>query len=316
MPDPKEAVTTAEQEATEAPVKSVREEVEDSLIESTEETAPAEQDKEAAGEETQETEQAQEEKTEETDEVDEMLREEEPEETPNVQKRIDRLSAELKAARAELETMRKEQPGKKAEEEPVYTPQQLRTALKKAMEDEDADLVMDIIDHRQMQLKKELVKMYSDEKEATIKQAKAIDDEWNQLVTAYDKYADTKVPEIWAGSRKDLSLRDATSLLYNTAMRLYWEEPGMIRGAYRGSGGQKLAVADALTYILRKKAGSKEGSKVKRLEKQLTKEKMKKSPVSGGPSGEEKLPRKPLTESERLDEVLSERRKFQEERGV
>jgi hypothetical protein len=319
MPEPK--VEATEIKATEAPEKSARQAIEDALLEPTEDAAAAEQGKESAGEEQSveekiaaTSEETQEESTGE-DEIDAMLRESE-EDTPNVQKRIDKLVSENKAMQAELERLRQVQDAPKKEDKPVYTPQQLRTALKKAMEDGDANLAMDIIEYRNEQLKSEMIKMYNDEKKAAIDQAKAIDGEWQELVTAYDKYADTKVPEIWPGSRKDLSLRDATSLLYQVAMRLYWEDQGVIRAQYKGAGGQKLAVADALTYVLRNKAGSKEGSKVKKLERALIKEKIKKSPVSGVAGGEEKPTRKTLmTDQERLDEVLSERNKYQQERG-
>jgi hypothetical protein len=71
-----------------------------------------------------------------------------------------------------------------------------------------------------------------------------------------------------------------------------------------------------LTYLIRTKATRGAESKVKKLEDKLTKERMKKSPVSGGPSGMERTFKAPQSDSERLDEVLAERKKYQEERGV
>lgn len=325
MPDPK--VTAGK--ATEAPV--VEEEklpVGDAPFstEPTDEAAAAEQEEKPAGSEEAEEiakeikpgesqEESQEE--EKVDEVEEILKED-PEDKSNVQKRIDALVAEnkaLKARQAELEKAHKEKPAGEKKDKPDYTPAELRTALKKALEEGDANLAMDIIEYRQDQLKEELIKMYNDEKEVSSKQAKAIQDEWTQAVDAYKDYADTKKPEIWPNSHKDLNLQSATSLLYQVAMALYWsDDPAKVQ-LYRGQpGGQKLAVADALTHILRKKAVGKDGTKVKVLQKKLLKEKAKKSPVSGGGGGEEKPLKKPLTIDERVAEVIAERRQFHEER--
>jgi hypothetical protein len=67
---------------------------------------------------------------------------------------------------------------------------------------------------------------------------------------------------------------------------------------------------------MRTKAGKRTDTKVKSLTKQLTKERMKKSPVSGVPGGEEKAPKVPQSETERLEEVIAERRKYQQEREI
>jgi hypothetical protein len=252
-----------------------------------------------------------EEATEEGD-VERLLREDaEAEEKPsNVQKRIDKLTAELKAAQEELRSFKGQ---KETARSPEYTPQQLRQAMKKSLEDGDADLAMDIFDYQLNKMKNDLIKMYTDEREMSVKQQQAIQNEWNDTVSAYDKYADTKVPAIWPTSHKDLNLRDSTSLLYQVALALYTSSDPEKARYYRQPGGQKLAVADALTRIVRDKAGKGRDSKVKQLEKKLTKERMKKSPVSGV-AGAEERPAKRQTDDDRLAEVIAERKKYQSER--
>ena len=76
-----------------------------------------------------------------------------------------------------------------------------------------------------------------------------------------------------------------------------------------------LAGLDALTYILGKKAGGKgKDSEKEMLKRQLQKEKRKKSIVSGSPGEETRSPGRPMSDVERLEEVIAERKKFLEER--
>lgn len=252
----------------------------------------------------------------EVDEVEEILAEPRTEDDKSkVQRRFDKLTAELRQTQEELSILK----GEKATREgkaPEYTDAQLRTAMKKALDEGDADLAMDIHDYRFKKFEEKIVKMYQDEKQTAIKQAKAVQDEWEQVNSAYDKYADTKIAPLYPGSHKDLNLRDATSLLYQVAQALYWSEDPEKAKYYRsGPGGQKLAVTDAITYILGKKAGTKgKDSEKEKLKRQLLKEKRKKSIVSGTPGEEAKPSRGRLSESERLEEVIAERKKFQEER--
>jgi hypothetical protein len=246
------------------------------------------------------------------DEVQKILKEVEGEDNvpKGAEKRIRDLVSEVKALRAKLET--REPP--KQPERRVYTEDELASAMMKAVEDNNSALMRDVISEIRAGVKEELVKMYNDEKHAVEKQREVLNNEWAETVDAYKKYSDTKVPPIWPNSHKDLDLASQTSLLYQVALSLYDSSDPQKRAYYRQPGGQKLAVADAFTQILRTKAGKRSDSKVKTLTKQLTKERMKKSPVSGVPGGEEK-PARAQTEQERLDEVIAERRKYQAERG-
>lgn len=317
MPEDKVAV-----EAAEAPVKSAREMLEDTLAPS-EPTGKAPVEPESAGEvediisdiepgvsESPETEQVQEES-----EADEILKEtpRTEEDKSKVQVRIDRLTAELKSAREELNLLKNERAAKEGKT-PEYTDAQLRTALKKAMEDGDADLVWDIMDYRSKRQEEKLVKMYEDEKRAGSEIAKKINEEWVDIKSQYQKYVDPKMPEIFPGSKEALNLEKENSLLYQVAMRLYWSNEPEKAKYYRGQpGGQRLAVADALTAILAKYVSK--GGKTRKVERQLLKEKRKKNIVGEGSLETEEKPSRQLSDSERLEEVIEERRKFQTERG-
>ena len=311
-----------EVQVTEAPEKSIREAIEDSL-ETTGEVAVA---PEATGEVSEAADEAakdivpgeEEAPADDLSEVDKIIKESEVEEktevTANVQKRFDKLTAEKRALEERLQKLEAQQVPK---EKVKYTDDQLKVALKKAMEDGDSELTWQIMDEMRKNTKAEIIEMYENEKKTYVDREAKINSEWKEVVDAYSKYADTKVPEIWPGSHKDLDLRNGTAMLYQIAMRLY-HNPDPEKAAYYKNqpGGQKLAVADALTYLMRTKAGKRTDTKVKSLTKQLTKERMKKSPVSGVPGGEEKSPKAPQSETERLEEVIAERRKYQQEREI
>ena len=249
------------------------------------------------------------------DEVAKILKaaEAEEQETPNVQKRIDRLTAELKSLKAENSQLKSSAP---AEKTTRYTDEQLAQAMMKAVEDQNPALVRDIFTEIRKGIKEEMVEMYTKEKEASLSQVNRIATEWDETVGTFKKYADPSIPAIWPTSHKDLNITNQTSMLYQLAMALYWNKDPDKAKYYQQSGGQKLAVTDALTYLLRTKAGKTTSTKVKKLEKQLTKERMKKSPVSGGTSGEEKSTRAPQSAEDTLAEVIAERKKYQEERGI
>jgi len=280
--------------------------------------AAAEPEKETAGKEVSSEAQeiaegitpGSEEEQDETDEVDEILAEpKSDEEKSNVQRRIDKLTAELKTLREDNERMRSE---KIPEGKKKYTNEQLGTAMMKAVMENDSDLMTEIIQHIREDTKQELVEMYNNKQKEVWDNQKRTADEWNGAVNAYSKYADTKVPEIYPGSHKDLNLKDGTSLLYQVALALYWSDDEEKAKYYRGqSGGQKLAVADALNSILAKKA-----SKSKKPTKSELKDKRKSSIASGGPGAEEKPLKRPMTDTERLDDVINERKKYKSERGI
>jgi len=115
-----------------------------------------------------------------------------------------------------------------------------------------------------------------------------------------------------------LNLRDGASLLYQVAMALYTSKDAEKSAYYRQPGGQKLAVADALTIIASRKLGARKDTEKERLKRQLLREKRKKSPVGEGSGGrdESRQRREQPSAAEVLDEVINERRAYQSERGA
>lgn len=323
MPEAKGSAPAAEK-ATEAPVKSARETLEDDLVGTPEPTekAPVEPSGESTdevdsivagiepGEEPEETAGA----PEEVDEVDEILREapKTEEDKSRVQLRIDKLTAEKKALEEEVAALKAQREAPK-DGKKTYTPEQLRTALKKAMDEGDSDLVWDIMQYQRQQDKEDLIKMYNDEKKKGSEVVERVKTEWLEIKAQHAKYVDPKMPELFPGSREALNLDREDSLLYRVADRLYWDKE---KGQYYQSqpGGQKLAVSDALAQILARYM-TKGGGKTKKIERQLLKEKRKKTIVGEGSMETEEKPSKPVSDGAILEEVLNERRKYLNERG-
>lgn len=319
MPEEKPAVA---EKATEAPVKSSREILEDSILsefEPTDKATAEPAESESAGEDVEEIisgikpgETPVETPDGDDDELDDILRDtpKTEEDKSKVQIRIDKLSAELKAAKEELASVRaqKEQEKPKDPNAPRYSEAQLKSALKKALEEGDADLAWDIMEERNKIVEQKLIKMYQDEKKAGSEAARKINEEWIDIKSQNIRYVDPKMPEIFPGSREVLNLDDDQSMLYRAAKKLYGD-------IYHSQpGGQRLAVADAMTRILARYMSK--GDKTKKIERQLLKEKRKKSiPGEGSLEADEKVS-KPSSNADILDDVLSERRRFRSERGA
>ena len=221
-------------------------------------------------------------------------------------KRIDKLTARLKDAEEKLA----KQQDKESIDTGKYTPDQLNKAYKKAIEEGDSALAMDVMDYKIDQVKESLRKEYQAEQKQNIQQQQQINKEWISTVEKYDEYTSSD-NEIYDGSSKDLNLKDQKSLLHQLAVRLYSTQQEDAFQRYHKPGGQELAVADAFQLILKKKRGTPPKDKEKDLlKRKLAKEKRKKSLGSGSPGAEDKSPAKPKNKKEALDEYLSERRKL------
>lgn len=308
---------TNDVKVAEAPEKAAaRKDIEDAL-ESTEtavepESTETEATPEVAPEEVPAEQPAEEIVEEKVDEVEEILKEPATEdEKSKVQKRIDGLTAQLKTLQEENQRIRIQQDLKEGKK-PKYTVEQLGAALMKAVEDGDKVLATDILREVHNNIKDEMVQMYQDDLKRQREENEQVQTEWDQVTNGYDKYRDPK-NELYPGSSGDLNIRDASSLLYQVAMKLYASDDPELRKLYRRPGGQAKAVADALTMILQKKAGTKaKDIEKERLKKQLIKEKQKKSVIKGGP-GMEKEPAS-LTPKDVLAEVIADRKKYKTER--
>lgn len=274
-------------------------------------------DETSASDKTDEAEEGESSESEEADEDGELkslLKESKSKGQDNVQKRIDQLTAQLKELKAENQKLQSKSP---ADKEPTYTDAQLKAAMKKAFEDGDADLVWDIMDYRNKQTEKSLVGRYEAEKKQAEEQYKSINNEWQKVTMDYSRvWEDEKGREIYAGAKKDLDITNEKSLLYQLAAELYSSTDEDGSRPYINRGGQKAAVADALSSILRRKKISPVDLDKKKLERSLAKEKKKRA-LSGVSSSEGDVSEsrsKPKTDNDRLAEYIAERKKHQYER--
>jgi len=245
------------------------------------------------------------------DEVTQILKK--ADQKDNVQKRIDQLTARLKSLEEENTQLK----GQKAPEtqDKEYTEPQLRAAMKKAIEDGDADLIFEIMDYRVKKSEKDLVKRYQDAEKQRLESVNRINQEWEKVRVDYSnawKGDDDK--EIYPGAKGDLDIMSGESVLYRVAKDLYNQRDEQGNYIYRVPGGQRMAVADALAAILRHRKTQPQDGKVKKLERTLAKEKRKKS-LAGAGSMEEEVTPKAKSSQETLAEVIAERKKFQAERG-
>lgn len=290
-------------EAKESPEEPELSDEAKELIESTSDKAKAEPNKD--GEEVK------------TDDLNDFLEEpQEKEEKSNVQKRIDKLTARLHAQEEELASLKT---NKAPDENKTieYTDMQLEVAMKKAFDDGDSKLVLEIINYKTEKAKRDLVNQYTEVEKKNSQVTTVTQQEWNNVVQTYSKYGESNSPEFYPNSRADLNLQSNDTLLYKVAMTLYYNEDPSVSARYKQPGGQALAVADAFNRILSKKATAVVDTQKKLLEKKLMKEKRKKSVAGSGQSVDDSsAPSKPMTESERLADYISERKKYQFERGM
>jgi len=292
-------LSKAQDEMAENNAKALAPDVEE-LLEETSETSEAEAESLPV-----------EEKKDEEDDISSLLKPEEKKD--NVQKRIDRLTAELKALKEENQTLKNVDAVKKGKE-PEYSEVQLRTAMKKAMEEGDSDLVFEIMEYQKKKTEESLIKRYEEAEQAKVQAARQVEQEWHGIRNDFSYLADPAEPEYYRGSRNDLDISREDSLLYRLANSLFLSEDDTGRKKYFVPGGQRLAVADALAIILRKKGLNPQDKEKGKLKRQLTREKMKTSLGGANVMAEEKAPKKSSPKSE-FDEYIAERRKFRQDRG-
>jgi len=226
-----------------------------------------------------------------------------------MQKRIDKLTAKNKMLMEKLEEQSIQQNEKSKEGKPKYTVEQLKGALRQARENGDIDLEMEVLSYMNESTKEELRNEYVSEKTNAQKQQELAVQEWKEVLNQYGYLASDTQPEMYPGARKDLNIQDPKSLLQSLAKELY-KDP-----KYNFYGGQRLAVADALGIILRKKTNSQDSAESMRLKRQLEKEKMKTAPVSGdseGGGGDISQPTGLMPADDKLAQYVEERRNQKE----
>ena len=241
-----------------------------------------------------------------TDEIDEILNLDKGKEKDNVQKRIDSLVAQLRSTQEELVRLKTEKSTSEGKT-PEYSDSQLKQAMKKAMEDGDADLVLEIMQYRETKLVDKLKKEYFDEQKKQQEAVQSSRNEWTQICRSFEYLTDPNESELYPGSRKDLNLNDETSALYQVALALFKTNDEEKWKYYHSPGGQAKAVADALAMILRRKKSMAASKEKTQLERKLAKEKMKSSLATGGHMSEEKVSSEPKTAQDVLNDYVKER---------
>ncbi len=245
------------------------------------------------------------------------------------QRRIDKLTAEKYQLKDDMAKMQSRLEALESKEKPSsgkqYTDAQLATALKTAMDEGDASLVMEVMNYKVQAAEKKLRTEYQKEQQEQVAQAKSQQAEWTRVVDSYGYLSAKDEPEVYAGSQAELNINNPNSLLRQIALALYTgqgtgtpEEQEELFKYYHKSGGQAQAVADALRMILKKRRGTTAEDKEKRsLKNRLTKERRKKSLTAGNTAikaEKSKASRRPMTEKERLDDYINERKQTQADR--
>ena len=277
---------------TVTPDKSTLAEVTEKTDE-TEETGTTEETKETPVEEVKESEES-EESEEETEEEKPLIKKD------NVQKRIDRLTAEKHQRDAEIAALKAKLEGKESEsKERVYNEEELSKAERKAIDDGDMALLSEVFKERQKNERRELVKMYQQEKDAQVQAVTQKNREWNSIV---DRYANDDDPA--------LDIRKQTSELYKIA-KLFFEDPELNKD-YKGQGGMTRAVADAYLEVMKSRNKKKVPIDAKKNERKLGKEKLKNS--LGIPSGEKTVKVKESKSEDSFADYIKEREAMRQQR--
>jgi hypothetical protein len=218
-----------------------------------------------------------------------------------VQKRIDKLVAEKKALEDRLS---KVEASADSKAKPEYSEAQLRQAMAKAMEENDPNLMWEIMDYR---VKRERESALSEERkrqdEMALRQQRGAL-EWQSVIEEYSYLSEEDGPEMFGNSKKALNIKDPNSLLLKVATQLYKNPQYAER--YQKDGGQRLAVSDAIKWILKKKTAKVTSKETEQLKRKLAKEK-RKSSVSTG-SAIKKEDQRPKSYGSQLDDYIEERK--------
>ena len=194
----------------------------------------------------------------------------------NVQKRIDKLTAEKKAAveqSSELQkrvdaletTINKQQTDTKSDGEfKMYSMENLKTALGKAREDGDLDLEIEVQQQIAKQIAYTTEKKYIDKQnanDASQREAQAV---WHEVLVEYEPYKGTQ-----------LDPSNQNSLIFKTARKLLVDPDTKKRYSTRGARAYSDAVKDAHLLIVSAQLKKSTNKKTQTLEKKLVTERLK-----------------------------------------
>lgn len=245
---------------------------------------------------------------EETDDLDALI-------SKRAQKRIDKLTAESKAAKdqnqelldriAKLEKLVEGKPEEKkdAPKKDRISDEQINKAIEKGIEDGDMSVITDAINYKiQAAIEDTLAaeeKKAQEAAQATVKKQQ----EWQTLQKEYS-------PETYQyealKSDPDFNLSDRNSLLFRLADKLYLE-----RGYSNKDNGQSGAVREAYSILLERKLGSNkpksQNKETDGLKQRLTKEQRRKTLLGGKGSGGGEISKKEVSLNNELDDYISSR---------
>jgi hypothetical protein len=271
----------------------------------------------SAGNENSETSESDEElgepQAKETDDIDDLL-------SNRAQKRIDKLTAEKKAAAEEVESLKTKlneleaklngEP-KTEKKDDRLSDDQIAKAIQKGVDEGDMSVIVDAIKYIAEETKKGVLKEQEDLQKAQIETAQKKAMEWAEITNEYSpeayQYESLKADP-------DFDITNNKSKLFRLASRLFVD-----KGYANENKGQTRAVREAYSILLERKLNDRpvqkaNTSETEGLKARLAKEQRKKAFLSGGDTGGEQTRKEPITENNELDSYIANRAKSKEEK--
>ena len=219
------------------------------------------------------------------------------------------LNKKLEERLEQLEKVYKKEQDTKPKDR-VFTDEELTIAMRKFMDEGDANGVLDVINYKNEQAKKDLLKMYEEEKNA---QKQAVDSVKNEWQTISEEYSPEAYDNPVLSKNPDFDINNQNGLLFKVAKAFY--EDKKLAPIYSGKGGMKKAVQDAFNEILIQMSTSKL-KKDTGVIKDSSKKKDRKSSLGAGAddAGIVSTTPKQFNPNDDLAEVLYERKKFRDSR--
>ena len=221
----------------------------------------------------------------------------------NVQKRIDKITAQKKAAESEVETLRKQvetlsqKVDGKSTATPKYTDEQLKAALAKAMADGNHDLQFEVYSHMVKREREDAVAEINRQDTAQQNLAQQEKQVWSSVVENYSTITDP-----------DFNVNDPNSKLMVVAKKLLTDTTTGPRYAEMGPVKFYVVTKDAENLILNARLKKQTNKKTKSLEKQLVREKKKTRVTSGKSTPSQSA--KPKGSTDPVSEAFDDRMKL------
>ena len=146
----------------------------------------------------------------------------EPEHKSGERKRIDKLTAQLRAMEEKLATAEEKQPeANKQTEKPKFSRGQLQKAIEDGIDKGDSNLILEVFEYMAESTEQKLRNEYVSEQQKTVKAQEQKVQEWTSLVEDNSYLWEDGETEIYKGARKELDLTNPKSLLKQLATQIY-----------------------------------------------------------------------------------------------